>query len=172
MGHSISRKSHALSSSCNIDHFVVQLFLRLRHSSSPRRPLTCPTPPKLDHGLCHVTTRLEMRTILTILKNGWCTSNYDLRFKFCFCKNNKRIIIIIGFVHRFCLVLIPWASARPRDAYRQMSSGRARGPHQGFELNSEQPPPPYANSFVIGPAVIKHTGGSCKPMSLLDKRKR
>jgi hypothetical protein len=28
--HSISRKSHALSSSCNIDHFVVQLILRLR----------------------------------------------------------------------------------------------------------------------------------------------
>jgi hypothetical protein len=29
--HSISRKSHALSSSCNIDHFVVQLILKLRH---------------------------------------------------------------------------------------------------------------------------------------------
>ena len=34
MGHSISRKSHALSSSCNIDHFVVQLILRLRHIGS------------------------------------------------------------------------------------------------------------------------------------------
>ena len=30
----VSLKSHALSSSCNIDHFVVQLILRLRHSSS------------------------------------------------------------------------------------------------------------------------------------------
>jgi hypothetical protein len=32
VGHSISRKSHALSSSCNIDHFVVQLILRLRQA--------------------------------------------------------------------------------------------------------------------------------------------
>jgi hypothetical protein len=32
--HSISHKSHALSSSCNIDHFVVQLILRLRQKLS------------------------------------------------------------------------------------------------------------------------------------------
>jgi len=31
--HSISLKSHALSSSCNIDHFVVQLVLRLRQGT-------------------------------------------------------------------------------------------------------------------------------------------
>ena len=41
MGHSISRKSHALSSSCNIDHFVVQLILRLRQPTQNPNIITC-----------------------------------------------------------------------------------------------------------------------------------
>jgi hypothetical protein len=66
------------------------------------------------------------------------------RYRFCFCKNNKRTIIIT-----------------PRSLVRDEQTH----PHRPrFVVSHSTCPPlsssPHAHSFVIGPAVIKHTRSS------------
>ena len=80
MGHSISRKSHALSSSCNIDHFVVQLILRLRQETRHGAAIVtvelfhCLLRLRLLHLMserrdqCH---RVSVQDVLVCGSGGW-----------------------------------------------------------------------------------------------------